>query len=275
MPNPRHPANPQSSMQVTSLSRCLIWAASAVLAVSCQAQAGQAQVIQPSGSMPGRQFPFPPRQGVANPPAVAPQPATPAQPTIHIGSTATPPNTGAAQPSATPALPPSLLDKPAGPAQVTLRGGSLSVDAHNSSLSEVLKNLEASSGMTVDGFGKDSRIFGIYGPGSPRDVLSELLDGAGYNFLMVGSTSDGTPREIVLTVRSNAPVSAASPGGSSQQEDEDEAPNYPPPPASEPVLPSPPVMPPAEQRPRTPQEMLQELQRLRQQQQQQQGQQPQ
>ena len=52
----------------------------------------------------------------------------------RIGATAT------AQP--TPNLPPSLLDKPAGPAQVTLHGGSLSVDAHNSSLSEILKNIE-------------------------------------------------------------------------------------------------------------------------------------
>ncbi len=197
--------------------------------------------------------------------------------TIHIGSTATP-STSPAQPSTTPALPPSLLDKPAGPAQVTLHGGSLSVDARNSSLSQILKNLETSSGMTVDGFDKDSRIFGVYGPGTPRDVLSELLDGAGYNFLMVGSTSDGTPREIVLTARSSAPVSAPAPGGNSQQDEEEEAPNYPPPqqiveppPAQVPVMPSPDQ----QQRPRTPQEMLQELQRLRQQQQQQQGQQPQ
>lgn len=282
MPNSRHPANPQSSMQVTSLSRCLIWTAAAVLAVSSQAHSCQAQVMQAPGTMPGRRFPVPPRQGVSSPsaagpqsanPATVPQPTSPAQPSIRIGATATAPSTPAAQPNAAPNLPPSLLDKPAGPVQVTLHDGSLSVDAHNSSLSEILKNLEASSGMTVDGFEKDSRIFGFYGPGSPRDVLSDLLDGAGYNFLMVGSTTDGAPREIVLTARSNAPISAPSPGGNPQQDEQDEAPNYPPP---EQVAPQqPPVMPSPEQRPRTPQEMLQELQRLRQQQQQQQQGQPQ
>ena len=188
MPNSRHPANPQSSMQVTSLSRCLIWTAAAVLAVSSQAHSCQAQVMQAPGTMPGRRFPVPPRQGVSSPsaaapqsanPATVPQPTSPAQPSIRIGATATAPSTPAAQPNAAPNLPPSLLDKPAGPVQVTLHDGSLSVDAHNSSLSEILKNLEASSGMAVDGFDKDSRIFGVYGPGSPRDVLSDLLDGAG------------------------------------------------------------------------------------------------
>jgi hypothetical protein len=242
----------------------------AVLAAACQAQ-----VSQPPGNMPGRHFPFPPRQGVSTPPAAAPGPEVQGQPSIHTGAVTNAPN--APQPAAAPNLPPSLQDKPAAPAQVTLRDGSLSVDARNSSLSDILKNVEGSSGMTVDGFGKDSRIFGVYGPGPPRDVLAELLDGAGYNFLMVGSGSKGAPREIVLTARSNAPLSAPSPGGNSQQEEEDEAPNYPPPQVVEPPPPPPaPVMPPQQQRPRTPQEMLQELQRLReQQQQQQQGQPPQ
>jgi hypothetical protein len=266
-------------MQVMSLSRCLIWTAAAVLAVSCQAQ-----VVQPAGTMPGRRLPFPPRQGVSNPPAATPQPAnpaavpqttTPVQPSIHTGATATAPDAHATQSNAAPSLPPSLLDKPAGAAQVTLHDGSLSVDAHNSSLSEILRKLEATSGMTVDGFDKDSRIFGVYGPGSPRDVLSALLDGAGYNFAMVGSTPDGAPREIVLTTRSNAPLSSPSSGNNSQQDEEEETPNYPPPEQAPPPPQQPPMMPSAEQRPRTPQEMLQELQRLRQQQQQQQPNQPQ
>jgi hypothetical protein len=163
-------------------------------------------------------------------------------------------------------LPPSLLDKPAGPAQVTLQGGSLAVNANNSSLSEILKDVETSSGMTVDGFDKDQRVFGVYGPGTPRDVLSDLLDGAGYNFLMVGTTNAGTPRAIVLSARSNAPVSAPQPGSTSQQDEDEEQPpvNYPP--AEQAAPPAAPVNPPTD-RPRTPQEMLQELQRIRQQQQ--------
>lgn len=256
-------------MQVTSLSRCLIWAAAAAFAGLCQAQ-----VMQPPGTMPGRQFQLPPHQtGVSRPPEGVPQAGNmpPGTAPVHTGASATSPNaTPDTGPNTTanprPNLPPSLLDQPAAPAQVTLSNGSLSVDAHNSSLSEILKEVGTSSGMTVDGFGKDSRVFGVYGPGPPRDVLSSLLDGAGYNFLMVGATQAGAPREIVLTARSNAPISAPGPGSSQPDEDEEPQNNFPQP---EPPPVQPPTMPPAEQRPRTPQEMLQELQRLRQQQMQQ------
>jgi len=171
----------------------------------------------------------------------------------------------------------SLLDKPAQPARVTLNGGSLSVDANNSSLSQILNDLASSSGMTIDGLGQDQRVFGIYGPGNPRDILSSLLDGAGYNFLMVGATPTGTPRAIVLTARSNAPLTASQNGGPSRQEEDDEPPganNYPPEPEMEPARPQDA----APGQPRSPAEMMQEMQRIRQQQiqqQQQQMQQPQ
>jgi len=158
-------------------------------------------------------------------------------------------------------------------ARVTLSGGSLSVEANNSSLSQILDQLESSSGMTVDGLGqKDQRVFGIYGPGNPRDILSSLLDGAGYNFLMVGTTEKGTPREIVLTARSNVPLSTAQNNAPSAPDAEDEEPppnNYPAEDAAPPAHMPPPTTPNGQQ-PRSPAEMLQEMQRIRQQQQQQQ-----
>jgi hypothetical protein len=123
--------------------------------------------------------------------------------------------------------------------------------------------------MTVDGLGaQDQRVFGVYGPGNPRDVLSSLLDGAGYNFLMVGTTETGTPREVVLTARSNAPLSATPNSGPSTPEPEDEEP----PPINNPAEDAnPPARPPSTMpngQPRSPAEMLQEMQRIRQQQQQ-------
>ena len=253
-----------------------MWAAVAAWGWSCPAQ-----VMQAPGTMPGRRFPVPP---VSRPETTPQQPTTAAATTqlanpaasVQTGAAASSATTPTTAPSTAPNLPPSLLDKPAGPAHVTLSKGTLAVDAHNSSLSEILRDLESSSGMMVDGFDKDSRIFGVYGPGPPRDVLSSLLDGAGYNFLMVGSTDAGTPREIVLTERSNAPVSAPQQGSGFQQENQDDgANNYPP---LEEVQPPPPNTDQPRQeppRPRSPQEMLLELQRLRQQQQQQEQQQPQ
>ena len=60
-----------------------------------------------------------------------------------------------------------------------------------------------------DGFAQDrrqggrhepgQRIFGTYGPGPARDVLSQLLDGTNYDVLMVGDQGQGTPRQVVLT----------------------------------------------------------------------------
>jgi hypothetical protein len=202
------------------------------------------------------------------------QPGTAVQPRAQV-----PPaqvqlgTTGGPARGATPNLPPSLLDKPATRASVMLSGGSLSIKANNASLSDILKDVSSSSGMTVDGFGKDTRVFGVYGPGSPRDVISELLDGAGYNFLMVGDTEAGTPREVVLTTRGNAPLPNPQPSSVSQPEEDEEPVNNPPieqaPPPVQPTATQP------GQQPRTPQEMLQELQRIRQQQGQGQGQPPQ
>ena len=53
----------------------------------------------------------------------------------------------------------------------------------------------------MEGLNRDQRIFGVYGPGPARDVIAQLLDGSGYNVLMIGDLGQGTPRQIVLTAR--------------------------------------------------------------------------
>jgi hypothetical protein len=252
-------------MQSTRLVRCLPWAAAALLACSCAAQ-----VMQDRGTMPdGRQVRFP-RQGPeipAGPPgtpqsvpdAANPAPGNSAAENTRSG-TANTPSSDLTAPPASAALPPSLLDKPAQPAKIVLSGGRLAVQADNSSLSQILEAVETTSGMTVDGLGKD---------------LSALLDGAGYNFMMVGATDSGAPREIILTQSSKMPIGNTE-ASSQPQPDEDDQPvvnNYPqeqPPPAPRPssVL----APPDAAGRVRTPQEILQELERMRAQQQQQQPQ---
>jgi len=162
---------------------------------------------------------------------------------------------------------------------VNLTSGKLTVRANNSSLSEILHEISKTSGMKVEGLqtsGGGQRIFGIYGPGAPRDVLSELLDGAGYNVLMLGVTSSGAPRELALTVRSNgtaAPTAQPQPDNANQNDDSegDAEPTQYPDENQQNVAP-PPALPEGR---RTPQQMLEELQRQRQQQQeQQQDQQP-
>lgn len=107
-----------------------------------------------------------------------------------------------------PSGPASLSSQAATPPQVTLDHGKLTVDAKNSDLSAILQDLSQKSGMSVDGLSRNTRVFGVYGPGSPRDVLSTLLTGAGYNFVMVGGESGTVPRELVLTAQNGNPLPA-------------------------------------------------------------------
>lgn len=73
-----------------------------------------------------------------------------------------------------------------------------------------MEDVSAATGAKVEGLGADQRIFGAYGPGKAREVLSQLLDGTGYNVLMIGDQGEGTPRQIVLTTRGAASVQAAA-----------------------------------------------------------------
>jgi hypothetical protein len=88
----------------------------------------------------------------------------------------------------------------------------LRIVASNSSLAQILKDVSAKTGATLEGMGQDQRIFGAYGPGPARDVLCQLLDGSGYNILMIGDQGQDTPRRIVLSAR---PTGSAQPSGNS------------------------------------------------------------
>lgn len=191
--------------------------------------------------------------------------------------------TAAAKPSAVippqpaapvPAAPLSLLDQPPAPAQVNLNAGKLSVTAENSTLSGIMRDITAKTGMTVEGLSKDQRIFGTYGPSNPREVLYSLLNGMGYNIMMVGDQSNGAPRQLLLSPRSGRPdngshgeVQPVQQSNGNGDEDDDTVQEQ-----DTPLPPRPDVnqerqTPPGQVK--TPQQMLQELQQLRQRQQQQ------
>ena len=86
-------------------------------------------------------------------------------------------------------------------ATVILSDGKLTVNANNSDLSQILQEIAGISGMTINGLNGGPRVFGVYGPGNSREVLTVLLVDSGYNFIMVGGASDSTPRELLLTAR--------------------------------------------------------------------------
>ncbi len=126
------------------------------------------------------------QQAAPTPPVASPQPAQPAAAALP-------------QPQAAPAVAPSLLQQPAKEAQIVFAGDTLSIHADNSSLAAILRGFAAKSGMQVEGLGSDERVFGTFGPGSPRDVLADLLNGTAYNLVLLGDLSNGAPRELILT----------------------------------------------------------------------------
>jgi hypothetical protein len=94
-------------------------------------------------------------------------------------------------------------DRPAD-ASVTWDSHGLLIAAQNSSLKQIMNEVSTITGTKIEGLGADQRVFGAYGPGKAREVLSQLLDGSGYNVLMIGDQGEGTPRQIVLTARGGA-----------------------------------------------------------------------
>lgn len=183
------------------------------------------------------------------------------------------------QPVPQPPAPVSLLQQPAQKAQVRLEGSQLSIAADNSSLSQVLRDIGAATGTRIEGLSGDERVFGRFGPGQPREVLSALLEGAGYNVVMIGDTGKGAPRQLILSSRQNGPAGGAvanfptaqpAPSSSAMRDDDSdtdasenqEAPDNANPGAA--PVPQPPPARPSDGAIKTPQQYLEELQRMRQ-----------
>jgi hypothetical protein len=109
----------------------------------------------------------------------------------------------------------------------------LHVEASNSSLEQILKDVSTATGAKLEGFSADQRVFGSYGPGTAREVLSQLLDGSGYNVVLIGDQGEGTPREIVLSSKPTGPAPIAGPPQPANAVAEEE-PETPPEPPSQP-----------------------------------------
>lgn len=117
---------------------------------------------------------------------------------------------------------PTPSDSVPQPATVVLNNGQLTIEADNSDLSTILQKVAGASGMTIQGLDKTARVFGQYGPASPRDVLTELLSDTGYNFVMLGGAHGTVPRELVLTAQNgNVPVPSASARQNAASDDTD------------------------------------------------------
>jgi hypothetical protein len=194
-------------------------------------------------------------------------------------------------------LPPMPLDQvPAVAPKVVFQNRQLSVQAHNSTLADVLREIRKQTGATFDvPSNATERVVADIGPGPARDVLTELLNGTHFNYVIVGSLTDPTAVEnVLLTPKASGPETATAappirpgmpqrmvrggvpPAQAADTSDDNSADSADDPPdqpeAQEGQQPDQQNQ--AQQTPKTPEQLLQELQRQQQQQQQQSPQQP-
>jgi hypothetical protein len=162
------------------------------------------------------------------------------------------------------------------PAPPTIRWDSqgLHVEATNSSLRQILDDVSTTTGAKVEGLAADERVFGSYGPGPARDVVSQILQGSSYNVLMLGDEGQGTPREIILSERTRAGSQPGEANSRPNPQDEDVEQPEPEEPTAQQQPNRQPIQPPINQPggPMTPQQRMLEMQRQQMQMQQQQQQ---
>ena len=122
-----------------------------------------------------------------------------------------------------------INEKP-NPASVIWDATGLRINASNSSLEQILSEVSTETGTKVEGLNSDERVYGEYGPGKARDVLSELLQGSGYNVLLAGDIGQGAPRQLILSPRRAGQGDAPNPSvtmNRPQQEPDEDVPEQP------------------------------------------------
>jgi hypothetical protein len=130
----------------------------------------------------------------------------------------------AVQPQAAPRVqqtpPPPVTPEhgPSSPPEVNFQRGQLTIVARNSTMSDVLNAVKQKTGASVDmPAGSSERVVGQFGPGAPRDVMAQLLNGSHYDYVLLGSPADpGALNKIMLMAKASGPQPAPSPRPANQ-----------------------------------------------------------
>ncbi len=91
--------------------------------------------------------------------------------------------------------------------------GQLTITAQNSTLGDILRAVRNQTGAAVDvPANATERVVGNFGPGPARDVLSSLLNGSHFNYVLLGSATNPDALEhVILIVKSSAAEQPAAP----------------------------------------------------------------
>jgi len=104
-------------------------------------------------------------------------------------------------PAKAPVEPAPLLPEEASPspAQVTYSKDTLTINANNATLGDILLAVHRQTGATIDISGNATDpVVGRFGPGPARDVLSVLLNGCQFNYVLLGSATNPSGLERVV-----------------------------------------------------------------------------
>jgi hypothetical protein len=195
----------------------LLFFISCLMLVSTKAGA---QARNPHTAVPAPQATGPgPQAGPQRRPGIPPNP--------RVGTQVAPPTPAAQTPAApTPQVQPpaqQTVEAPHRPAQmppkpprVNYVGGQLTVVADNSMMTDVLNGIRSATGIKMEGLeGNADRVFGQFGPASPRVVIDSLLNGSHYDFIILGSLeTPDTVQRVILSPRGSSPnaMAANNPG---------------------------------------------------------------
>jgi hypothetical protein len=186
-----------------------------------------------------------------------------------------------------PPLPATLMNSAPVKPQVTMDRGLLTIDAPNSTLSDVLTGIHNVTGATIEGASPTERVAVKLGPGAPGQVLAALLRGTPYDYIILGSLGrQDVVTRVLLTQQSqssggeSSPAEGAASRGAQEAPQDESMPERNPPEAAAPPTADSTPQPEADQaqqppqqdpnQPKTPDQLFKELQQLDQQRQQQQ-----
>lgn len=163
--------------------------------------------VQRPGSPPAMRIPV--QAGPSAPVSQKPSTHTTVSPVNGQPTTAVPGNPQ--QPTAQAAdVPQRPAEMPPKPPRVSYVGGQLTVVAENSMLNDVLNGIRSAAGIKMEGLGGSSdRVFGRFGPASPRVVIDSLLNGSHYDFIILSALdTPDTVQRVILSPRTNSPNGA-------------------------------------------------------------------
>lgn len=134
----------------------------------------------------------------------------------------------------TPAPLPPLPSGPTGPIQqvpldsirpvapqVSYQNGQLTIVAPNSTLGDILRAVRKQTGAEIEVPEAQDRVVTHLGPGPARDVMSELLNGSRFNYVLLGSPQNANQlTRVVLVAKTGVEtgVPANQPGPAEQQQ---------------------------------------------------------